>query len=449
MSLRRLCAAPGRLSVCCWLLLVTGTLGVKVFVKEGSDASLPCSLTEDVTAALFDWRKVAHGDQQQKEVFFHQAASHYNNGLRGQNEEFKGRVSFFEDELKHGNASIVIRNAKMADDGNYTCAFPLLQTPQIFYVELVVDLPFKDRSAESSVATPEPFVRALDAGGDRSLLHCEVRGASPEPKVEWQDGHGNPLPAEAQVSETGSGYDVTVNVTVNKTDLYRCVVEQEAIKHRIAAETFVHICEKACEDSSSKVSVGWSALTFAFGVFSVLAVQTLLVFGKCVTIRRNTSHRQQENDLEIQGTGLKIQGTGLKIQGTGLKIQGTGLKNSLGNQGTGLGNGLEHQGTGLGNQGTGLGNGLEHQGTGLGNQGTDLGNGLEHQGTGLEHQGTGLGNGLEHKGTGLEHQGTGLEHQGTGLEHQGTGLEHKRNGVIYKKLNGSDTQDDGSVVVDS
>uniref|UniRef100_A0A8C3AJL7 Ig-like domain-containing protein n=1 Tax=Cyclopterus lumpus TaxID=8103 RepID=A0A8C3AJL7_CYCLU len=198
-------------------------IGVKVFVKEGSDASLPCSLTEDVTAALFDWRKVAHGDQQQKEVFFHQAASHYNNGLRGQNEEFKGRVSFFEDELKHGNASIVIRNAKMADDGNYTCAFPLLQTPQIFYVELVVG-------------------EALDAGGDRSLLHCEVRGASPEPKVEWQDGHGNPLPAEAQVSETGSGYDVTVNVTVNKTDLYRCVVEQEAIKHRIAAETFVHIC---------------------------------------------------------------------------------------------------------------------------------------------------------------------------------------------------------------
>ncbi|XP_075952491.1 butyrophilin subfamily 3 member A2-like [Anarhichas minor] len=224
------------LSLFSCLLTLTGTiLGhegvVRKVVEDGSDVILPCSLSnkQDIVGAVFHWKKVAQKGQRQ-EVFFYDAGRHYKNGLDGQSEQFRGRVSHFEDELKHGNASISIRNTKMADSGNYTCAFPLLQPPQTFYIELVVG------------AAPEPFIRTLDASEDWSLLQCEVRGASPQPAVEWQDGAGNRLPAEEpQVSERGGSYDITLNITVKKTDRYRCVVEQEDIKHRVTSETFVHI----------------------------------------------------------------------------------------------------------------------------------------------------------------------------------------------------------------
>ncbi|XP_078105572.1 butyrophilin-like protein 2 isoform X1 [Sander vitreus] len=112
----------------------------KVTVEQDSDVVLPCSLStkENNEFKLFVWRKVAQKDEGLKEVFLYDSGSHYNNGLDGQSEEFKGRVSHFQDELKHGNASIIIRDTKISDSGNYTCYFPHLQPPQTFYIDLVV-----------------------------------------------------------------------------------------------------------------------------------------------------------------------------------------------------------------------------------------------------------------------------------------------------------------------
>ena len=88
----------------------------------------------------------------------------------------------------------------------------------------------------------EPYIRTLDETKDWSLLQCEVRGASPEPKVEWQDSAGNILPAERpQVLESGGSYDVTLNITVTQTGRYRCVVTQEDINHQTYSETFVQL----------------------------------------------------------------------------------------------------------------------------------------------------------------------------------------------------------------
>uniref|UniRef100_A0A8D0CY42 Ig-like domain-containing protein n=1 Tax=Sander lucioperca TaxID=283035 RepID=A0A8D0CY42_SANLU len=109
-------------------------------ILSGTDVVLPCSLStkENITSKLFDWRKDAQKDDGLKEVFLYDSGIHYNNGRGGQSEEFKGRVSHFPDELKHGNASIIIRNTKISDSGEYTCYFPRLRPPQTFYIELVV-----------------------------------------------------------------------------------------------------------------------------------------------------------------------------------------------------------------------------------------------------------------------------------------------------------------------
>uniref|UniRef100_A0A671UL58 Ig-like domain-containing protein n=1 Tax=Sparus aurata TaxID=8175 RepID=A0A671UL58_SPAAU len=202
--------------------------GVKVFVKEHDDAVLPCSLStgENLVGMLFDWRKNGQKDGQ-KEVFLYDAGNHYNNGRQGQDKQFKGRVSHFQGQLMNGDASIRIQNTKMADSGIYSCDFPKLQPRQTFSIELVVG------------TCPEPYIKTLNDTKDGLLLQCEVRGASLEPKIRWQDSAGNILLSEEKVSERGGLYYVTLKTAVTKTDHYRCVVTQEDIGHRIDAETFV------------------------------------------------------------------------------------------------------------------------------------------------------------------------------------------------------------------
>ncbi|XP_045898404.1 butyrophilin subfamily 2 member A2-like [Micropterus dolomieu] len=215
---------------------------VIIEVEEDSDVILPCSLStkEDIEYKLFDWKKDG-----QKEVFLYEAGTHYNNGRPGQDEQFKGRVSHFPDELKYGNASIIIRNTKVTDSGNYTCDFPLLQPRQIFNIQLVVDRILKDRSAENIAgASPKPYVTTIDETKDWELLQCEVLGASSKPTVEWQDSAGNKLPAEEpQVSERGGSFYIILQTTVMKTDHYRCVATQEEISHQIHTDIDVKVNE--------------------------------------------------------------------------------------------------------------------------------------------------------------------------------------------------------------
>ena len=48
---------------------------------------------------------------------------------------------------------------------------------------------------------------------------------------------------EPLVSHREDHYYITVNTNVTKTDVYRCVVTQDDIRHQTQAETFVYISE--------------------------------------------------------------------------------------------------------------------------------------------------------------------------------------------------------------
>ena len=64
----------------------------------------------------------------------------YNDKCPGQSEQFKGRVSHFQDELEQGNASITIRNTTRADSGEYRCSFSFNETTIMFHIKLVSTL---------------------------------------------------------------------------------------------------------------------------------------------------------------------------------------------------------------------------------------------------------------------------------------------------------------------
>ncbi|XP_041809469.1 programmed cell death 1 ligand 1-like isoform X2 [Chelmon rostratus] len=262
-----------------WILILSGTITAyedgsavkKVVVTEGSDVLLDCSLStkQNIVRELFVWRK-----DDQKEVFMCDAGLHDNNGRAGQDEQFKGRVSHFSDELKHGNASIIIRNTTMADSGVYTCDFPRLQ--RTFHIRLVVAFLLKDRTCENPGAAAEPLITIVDITKLGVRVKCDVRGASPQPKLQWKHSDGSVLPAEEpQVSERENRYNVTLWTTVTKTttNRFHCVASQEEIGHVIHAE--VALSEKLFEATHSRLPVtGWVAVLLV--VLAAVVVLLLL-----------------------------------------------------------------------------------------------------------------------------------------------------------------------------
>ncbi|XP_047439481.1 butyrophilin subfamily 1 member A1-like isoform X4 [Mugil cephalus] len=171
-----------------------------------------------------------------KEVFMYAAGSHYNNGRPGQDPYFKGRVFHFEDQLQSGNASIVIRNIKKTDSGRYSCIFPFPQPGRTrSIIELIVDCILKDRTKENKPGScPKPSVTNLDETDDWALLQCEVQGAFPEPEVQWLDSDNNRVhDVEQQVTQSEGKFNIILNATVKKSDVYRCVSTQEEICHQV------------------------------------------------------------------------------------------------------------------------------------------------------------------------------------------------------------------------
>ncbi|CAL8236330.1 unnamed protein product [Arctogadus glacialis] len=97
-----------------------GDTDTEVFTREGEDAILPCGLGSSVNLKdeVFDWKK------KQQEVFFYEKGKHYNNGKRGQDPQFGGRVGLLPGGLQAGNASVVLSSVTQADGGVYSCFFP-------------------------------------------------------------------------------------------------------------------------------------------------------------------------------------------------------------------------------------------------------------------------------------------------------------------------------------
>uniref|UniRef100_A0A096MAT2 Ig-like domain-containing protein n=1 Tax=Poecilia formosa TaxID=48698 RepID=A0A096MAT2_POEFO len=131
---------------------------ITVNVSQSSDAILPCSPTtkEDLSFKSFKWRKDGLN------VFHYDAGNHYNNGLRGQDPQFKDRVSFFQDQLRSGNASIQIQNVTIQDSGIYSCEISRLDSgSQTFNIKLVPlqrllskDVPTLHATEDSDVMLP-------------------------------------------------------------------------------------------------------------------------------------------------------------------------------------------------------------------------------------------------------------------------------------------------------
>ncbi|XP_029006506.1 butyrophilin subfamily 2 member A2-like [Betta splendens] len=135
---------------------------VIVRVKEGRDASLPCKINKDIWIEQFYWMK-----DRKKDVYLY-----YEGLVLRQDEQFRGRVSYFNHLLRNGNASISISDTKLSDSGFYTC--DLTNLHQTFTVRLLVVGELKDRSCELQGRAAKVSTLRPEQTEDKVLLECKV-----------------------------------------------------------------------------------------------------------------------------------------------------------------------------------------------------------------------------------------------------------------------------------
>ncbi|XP_041809483.1 butyrophilin-like protein 3 [Chelmon rostratus] len=142
----------------------------------------------------------------------------------------------------------------------------------------IPELVLKDRTCENPGAAPELLITIDDITKLGVRLKCDVRGAFPQPKLQWKHSDGSVLPAEEpQVSKRENRYDVTLWTTVSKTttNRFQCVASQEGIRHVIHAE--VAVSDELFEATHSRLPV----IGLATGCIAFFAV---LLAAICIKI---------------------------------------------------------------------------------------------------------------------------------------------------------------------
>ncbi|CAL8385778.1 unnamed protein product [Gadus morhua 'NCC'] len=204
----------------------------EVFTREGEDAILPCGLGSPVNLKdeVFDWKK------EQQEVFFYEKGMDYNNGKRGQDPQFGGRVGLLPGGLQAGNASVVLSSVTEADGGVYKCIFPPLGPTRL--IRLTVERVPDDAPPNIRNAVVEPRLRLEVVEAPPSSgsvrLSCFSRGGQQQPSgLEWQTPNGTVIPAEeappAASSDSDGCYSISQTVKVTEPGNYTCLARQQGV----------------------------------------------------------------------------------------------------------------------------------------------------------------------------------------------------------------------------
>ncbi|XP_077592677.1 uncharacterized protein LOC144209968 [Stigmatopora nigra] len=88
--------------------------------------------------------------------------------LANQDRRFRGRTSLFKEKLREGNASLLLKNVVVGDEGSYRCAVATLASQSEFFFQLHVEAPVTIQIEELN-----------------KKLVCNSGESYPEPQLTW------------------------------------------------------------------------------------------------------------------------------------------------------------------------------------------------------------------------------------------------------------------------
>uniref|UniRef100_A0A8C9UYD7 CD276 molecule n=1 Tax=Scleropages formosus TaxID=113540 RepID=A0A8C9UYD7_SCLFO len=197
---------------------------VPVVALFGQDAILNCSF--DPTGAfnlsdlnvfwqLTDTKRTVHSFWADRDQLADQA------------EGFANRTSLFHTQLSSGNASLLLRNVQISDDGSFTC-FVSSGTYNSASMLLQVAAPYS-----KPVVTMEPNSNLRP--GDYVSLSCAAYGGFPMAEVLWQDAGGRNLTDNVTTSQVANEEGLfsvrsVLQVMVEPQSTYMCRLSNSLLR---------------------------------------------------------------------------------------------------------------------------------------------------------------------------------------------------------------------------
>ncbi|XP_062865603.1 butyrophilin-like protein 2 [Trichomycterus rosablanca] len=222
---------------------------VPLYAVTGSDLVLPC-LIEPKTSAVDMRVEWFRPDTENSIVHLYKDHTVINSG---QSPAYKGRTALSDEMLEKGDASLLLNNVKVSDEGKYKCYI----VAETWYDDFTVQV-----KVEAVGTEPLITLESFDHSGGFSLL-CESKNWWPEPEVLWLGDEGINL--SGGVTEThrdGEFFSVQRRITVLNGDAGRfyCRVQQ---RHHMKENEFI---------ISNQIFSAWKTAVICVSVGSLIMI---------------------------------------------------------------------------------------------------------------------------------------------------------------------------------
>ncbi|XP_077365007.1 CD276 antigen-like isoform X2 [Festucalex cinctus] len=221
----RLALSPVVVVVCSLLCTDAGDVWCRWNASCVLAASFPVG--DDV---VVHWMKEATGGVQvQVHSFYYDSDQ-----LANQDERFRGRTWLLKEKLSEGNASLLLQEVRLEDEGRYKCYVGTLRDSLESFINLRVEAPVQDVRMELS----------------DGAVFCRADGVYPAPALAWSTeppADGGPFDYKTKVEPTRTGlYDVESRMQVTADASLRvdftCEVssKRSARRARLRMEDAIH-----------------------------------------------------------------------------------------------------------------------------------------------------------------------------------------------------------------
>ncbi|CAM4604933.1 unnamed protein product [Leuciscus chuanchicus] len=186
--------------------------------------------------------------------------------LQRQNNQFKNRAQLFSDAISTGNASLLLRNVKMEDEGVYRVT---VNAPKV--------------SGTTSVNLRVAAFTAPTFSLANGSLSIKASRWFPKPEVSWMSQTGQLLNSSTNFTNDNAGIMQVTSVLENQVkvdDIYTCLIENALVKAISEATVTANRVTEETYFIFSAASTKVSSLQLLFTVILILSVtQTSLSSG--------------------------------------------------------------------------------------------------------------------------------------------------------------------------
>ncbi|XP_029434334.1 HERV-H LTR-associating protein 2 isoform X2 [Rhinatrema bivittatum] len=178
----------------------------EIFGQYAREVVLPCSFNPH-TNKIIHWQRPA----EEQDIVVH---SHYygKDQLTKQAAEYLNRTALFYDEIENGNASLILKQLHLQDEGLYKCYVTTIQEAFLKVTAF--------GSSSLSYATQNNEV----------VLQCSAEGVHPLPTITWSSARGSVDETRRTEGTIGGLMTVTSELNIaNSSEAFKCLIQSPVL----------------------------------------------------------------------------------------------------------------------------------------------------------------------------------------------------------------------------